>query len=150
MAGGQASDPRNVGLQRGEPILDQPLQKILQGEAELQIPGMANMTFAEALEELGQLRKQVPQLSKALGEKDGALKLLKTRYEEIAAQPVKPPGMQKVAPVSKGEDSMPEAPTIEGDMEKLEKLQNADPEGGAAAKFLIGRVHQGGGTPLVP
>lgn len=150
MAGGQGADVRNVGLQRGEPILDQPLQKILAGEAELQVPGMGQMTFAEALEELGQLRKQVPQLNKALGEKDSALGLLKQRYQEIAGQPVRPPGMAKGLPVSKSEDGMPGGTTIEGDAEKLEKLAEADPEGGQAAKFLIGRVHQGGGTPLVP
>lgn len=150
MAGGQGSDPRNVGLQRGEPILDQPLQKILAGEAELQVPGMGQMTFAEALEELGELRKRVPQLSKAITEKDSAFGLLKQRYEAIAAQPVKPPGMQKAGPVSKSEDSIPGGGNTEGDLAKLEKLQEADPEGGAAAKFLIGRVHQGGGTPLTP
>ncbi len=150
MAGGQGGDPRNVGLQRGEPILDQPLQKILQGEAEIQIPGMGQMTMAEALEELGELRKAVPQLSKALNEKGDALSLLKTRYDQIASQSVRSPGMQKAVPVSKAEDSVPGTHTQENDMEKLEQLQNADPEGGSAAKFLIGRVHQGGGVPLVP
>jgi Mg2+ and Co2+ transporter CorA len=150
MAGGQGSDMRNVGLQRGEPILDQPLQKILAGEAELQVPGMGAMTFAEALEELSELRKRVPQLNKELGEKGDAFSMLKQRYDQIASQVVKPPGMQKVVSVGKGEDSMPGSVTIEGDMEKLEKLQSSDPEGGAAAKFLIGRVHQGGGVPLVP
>jgi hypothetical protein len=149
-AAGQGADPRNVGLQRGEPILDQPLQKILGGEAEIQVPGLGQMTFAEAIEELNTLRKQVPALNKELGEKGSALNLLKQRYDQIAGQPMRQPGMQKAVPVSKAEDGMPGGVSTEDDMQKLEKLQGSDSEGGAAAKFLIGRVHQGGGTPLVP
>jgi hypothetical protein len=149
-SGGQAGDPRNVGLQRGEPILDQPLAKILAGEAEINIPGMGDVTLSNALDELIKARKQLPGLQKQLGEKDAAFLMLKQRYEELAGQPMPAKGAAKTFAVSKAEDGAPGAATTEGDMVTVERLAKQDEEGGAAAKFLIGRVHQGGGTPLVP
>jgi hypothetical protein len=148
-AAGQAADARNVGLQRGEPLLDQPLAKILAGEAELQAPGMGQMTLAGAVEELAKLKAAMPVLQKQMGEKDEAFRLLKARFEQIAAEPVPSRGAAKPVPVSKGED-MGGGPTIEVDVATLEKLAKQYDDGGAASKFMIGRVHQAGGSPLVP
>jgi hypothetical protein len=150
-AGGDQADIRNVGLQRGEPLLDQPLAKILAGEAEINMPGLSDMSLSEAIEQLSTMQKQMPRLQKQLGEKDQAFEMLKARYEALAGQPAPPRGAAKTVAVSKSEDGVPAgAVTTEGDVTTLEKLAKQDSEGGAAAKFLIGRVHQAGGTPLVP
>jgi hypothetical protein len=149
-AGGQGADIRNVGLQRGEPLLDQPLAKIFAGEAEINAPGIGQMTLFGAIEELAKLQDAVPDLRKQLGQKDEAFRLLKQRFDELAGQPVPSRGAAKPVAVSKGEDMGGGVPSVEADVATLEKLAKEGGEGGAAAKFLIGRVHQAGGSPLVP
>lgn len=136
-----SEDQRNVGLQRGEPISEVPLAKILAGEVEV------DDTVADAIEELMKRREETPALTKQLTDANDALAQLRKTVAELQARPAPAKGVMKVVPVTKQEDGQTGS-TAQETAAEIDRLSKANPDG--AVRLLIKQAHSTGGRPLVP
>lgn len=147
---GNPDDPNNVGLQRGEPIADRPLAKILGAQYEVD-PSIASLTPMALVEELAKLRGEAPALRKQAKDAGDALALLQKTVEQLRGRPAPGKGVLRALPISKREDATQggEDPLAKV-ADQVETLRKQNPEGDSAARLLIAAVHQRGGQSIIP